>query len=76
MIPLIMLAVESQNVIALRTIKLLSGDYDAVSEAQLMVSEKVDAAVEAYWSIMSGSSAGSVIDRYRMHVAANAERLK
>jgi hypothetical protein len=76
MLPLFMLAIESQNVIALRTIKMFSGDPDCFDEANLMVSEKVDAAAEACFNIMSGSSAGAVVDRYRTLVAANAERLK
>lgn len=41
-----------------------------------MVTEKIDAAVEAGMGLMSGSSADSVIDRYREHVAANAKRLR
>jgi hypothetical protein len=47
MLPLFMLAIVSQNVIALRTLKMISGDPDALNEAHLMVTEKIDAAVEA-----------------------------
>ncbi|MDB5574812.1 MAG: hypothetical protein JWR79_1969 [Tardiphaga sp.] len=75
MLPLFLLALESQNVIALRTLKLFSGDSDCLSEAHLMVSEKLNAAVEASVSLMSGSSAATVVARYREHVAANAKRL-
>ena len=71
-----MLAIESQNVIALRTFKMLSGDPDALNEAHLMVSEKIDAAIEAGFSVMQGSSTDSIIDRYREHVADNARRLR
>jgi hypothetical protein len=76
MLPLFMLAIESQNVIALRTLKMISGDPDALNEAHLMVTEKIDAAVEAGMGMMSGSSTDSIIDRYREHVAANARRLR
>jgi hypothetical protein len=76
MLPLFMLAIESQNVIALRTLKMFSGDPDALNEAHLMVTEKIDAAVEAGMGMMSGSSTDSIIDRYREHVAANARRLR
>jgi hypothetical protein len=76
MFPLFLLAIESQNVITLRTWKMISGDPDAMNEAHLMVKEKVDAAFEASLSLMSGSSPLSVVDRYRAHVAANAKRLK
>lgn len=74
--PLIMLAIESQNVIALRTLQFFTGDADWFREANLMVMEKVDAAVEAGMSIIAGSTPESVINRYRQHVAANAVRLR
>ena len=47
MIALMLLAVESNGVIALRMLKLMSGDRDALKEASLMVSEKFEAAFEA-----------------------------
>ena len=75
MLPLFMLAIEAQNVITLRTLRLWSGHPDSLNEAHLMVSEKIDASMEAAASLMSGSTAGAVIDRYREHVAANAKRL-
>jgi hypothetical protein len=40
-----------------------------------MVSEKVDAALEAGSMLASGSRPAEVIDFYRKHVAANAARL-
>ena len=73
--PLIMLALESQSVIALRTLKFLTGDADSFAEANLMVKEKIDAAIEATTSLIGGSTADSVINRYREHVGANAIRL-
>ena len=74
--PPIMLAIESQNVITLRTLKFLAGDADSFREANVMVIEKVDAAIEASISIIGGTSPASVIHRYREHVAANALRLR
>ena len=76
MLPLFMLAIESQNVIALRTLKMFSGDTDTFEEAQLMVTEKINAAFAASVGLMSGSTTDAIIDQYREHVAANAERLR
>jgi hypothetical protein len=70
-----MLAFEACEVIRLRLAKFASTDEDADNEAQLMVSEKIDAAFEAGASLLAGASAATVIDRYREHVAANAKRL-
>jgi hypothetical protein len=74
-IPFIMLAVESSDVIALRTMKLMSGDSDALREAELMIREKIDAAFEATASLLTGASGDEIVHRYRHHVAANAKRL-
>jgi hypothetical protein len=75
-ISLLMLAVESNAVIVLRTAKLIFCDSDALHESRLMISEKIDAAYEATSSLIAGASADSVIERYRQHVAANAQRLR
>jgi hypothetical protein len=74
-IPLILLAVESSSVMAMRTLKLMAGDHAAMDEARLMINEKVDAAFEATASLMSGASGDEIIRRYRHHVAENAKRL-
>jgi hypothetical protein len=73
--PLLQLVVESNAVIGLRAAKFLFGDRDACYEGRLMISEKVDAAFEAASNLIAGASAYTIIDRYRQHVAANAERL-
>ena len=73
--PAMMLAVESNNVIDIRLRKMANGGVDAVTEGHLMVSEKVGAAMDAGWMLMSGHSSAEIIDFYRKHVAANAERL-
>lgn len=70
-----MLAFEACEVIRLRLTKFAAVDADADREAQLMVSEKVDAMFEAGASLMAGASAADIIGRYREHVAANARRL-
>jgi len=74
-IPLVLLAVESSSVIAMRTMKLMAADGAAMDEARLMINEKVDAAFEATASLIAGASAGEVVHRYRHHVATNARRL-
>jgi hypothetical protein len=69
------LAFESGNVIGLRMMKMMSGGSGSHDEAQLMVTEKVHAMLEANASLWAGGTASSVVDRYREHVAANAKRL-
>jgi hypothetical protein len=73
-IPFILLAAESSSVIALRTMKLMSGGGAAAEEARLMISE-LDAAFEATASLFAGASGDEIIHRYRHHVAVNARRL-
>jgi hypothetical protein len=72
---LIMLAVESNQVVALRMMKLMLGGTGARREAKRMVSEKLTAAFEASVSLMAGASGDDIVGRYRRHVAANAKRL-
>jgi hypothetical protein len=74
-IPFMMLAIESSGVASLRMMKLMSGDKDALREAELMFSEKIDAAFEAGASLIAGASGDDIIHRYRQHVAVNAKRL-
>ena len=69
-----MLGFEAQRVIGLRLAKLATGDAAAV-EAQLMVTEKVAALVEASTTLATGGSHKAVISRYRKHVRANERRL-
>ncbi len=72
---LMLLALEANGVIALRMMKLMRGGRNARREAELMVSEKIKAAVEASASLMAGASGDEIVRRYRKHVAANAKRL-
>lgn len=69
-----MLAIEASEVIALRLSKLASGE-DVADEAVLMVSEKIDAALEAGVSLLTGAPPDAIVARYREHVAANSSRL-
>jgi hypothetical protein len=68
-----MLAIEAGSVINSRLAKMALGD---VSESQLMITEKVVAAFDACSILASGGDASNVIECYRKHVAANADRLR
>jgi hypothetical protein len=70
-----LLAFEANGVIALRMMKLMRGGKRARREAELMVSEKIHAAIEATASLMAGASGDEIVHRYRRHIAANAKRL-
>jgi hypothetical protein len=70
-----MLVLESNRVIGLRMMKFTRGGSQAGHEAQLMVAEKVAAALEAAETLLRGGNFTVVVDRYREHVTANATRL-
>lgn len=70
-----MLAYECQKVVELRLVRLAWGGSEGIAEMQSMISEKVDAAMEAAGTLMTGGSPETVIARYREHVAANTQRL-
>jgi hypothetical protein len=72
---LTMLAVESQQVICLRTMKLAAGGRKAHKEARLMVTEKAVAGLQESWRLMIGAAPQSTVKRYRKKVRANARRL-
>ena len=72
---LMKLGVEANAVIALRMMKLLRGGKSGRRDAELMVSEKIHAAIEAAASLMTGASGSEIVHRYRQHVARNAKRL-
>ncbi len=71
----LLLALESSEVIRLRVAKLAGGGVDARYEAHLIVSEKVDAVFEVSARLMSGATVINVINQFREQVAANARRL-
>ena len=70
-----LLAVESSEVIALRTIKLMFGGDDAAREVNLMIGEKFGAAIQTTADLFSGVTGSEIIEGYRQQVAANADRL-
>ena len=74
-VPLMLLALESSEVIALRTIKLMFGGEDAAREVSLMIGEKFDAALQTTADLFSGVTGSEIIEGYRQQVAANADRL-
>jgi hypothetical protein len=73
--PLILLVAEANEVMVLRMMKLQRGGRSARREANLMVSEKINAAIEATASLVAGASGDEILHRYRQHVAKNAKRL-
>ncbi|HMN71244.1 MAG TPA: hypothetical protein PKA55_05185 [Rhodoblastus sp.] len=71
-----MLALEAQQVIALRLTRLaLGGPAVAARETRRMVSEKAVAAVETGLHLAAGGSAHKVVRNYRRKVQANRDRL-
>jgi hypothetical protein len=71
---LTMLLLESNEVAALRLAKFAEGEA-IWDEAEIMISEKIGAGVEAFTSLSRGEDALNVINRYRELVAANYGRL-
>jgi hypothetical protein len=72
---LMMLAAEANGVVGLRMMKLMRGGNGARSEAERMVREKIDAALEATTSLMVGASGEKIVRQYRKRVGSNAKRL-
>jgi hypothetical protein len=75
LMPFIWLGIEANEVVGLRMMKITSGGPAAISEIQLMIAEKMDAAAEASTSLICGQSPMAVVARYREHVANNRQRL-
>lgn len=75
------LGVEAQSVIALRTLKMAAGGTAANEEISLMVSEKVQAAMDAQFEMTKAAMAGradgpaKAVALYRRRVRANRKRL-
>jgi hypothetical protein len=72
---LTMLAVESQQVIGLRLLRLSLGGARAREEATRMVFEKVTAADQAVSRLIRGASPDSIVQDYRDKVRLNVARL-
>ncbi len=72
---LAMLALESQQVMALRMIKLAAGGSSAATEVQRMAAEKIEAFVHESQRVLAGATHASVVKRYRKRVRSNRRRL-
>lgn len=79
---LCMLSAEAASVMSLRMIRLAAGGSAGVKEAELMLAEKVQAAVELQTRFMTGAIemtplgvAQGFLKHYRDKVAANSKRL-
>ena len=72
---LMMLTVESHQVIWLRSMKLAAGGTKAEKEARLMVSEKMLMASLEGGRMLMGATSANVVKRYRSKVRANVKRL-
>ncbi len=70
-----LLALESQQVIGLRLMKIALGGAGASHEAQRMVTEKVAAFGEATLEVATGGTPHAVVKGYRKKVRANRRRL-
>ena len=70
-----LLGLEAQSVVGMRLSQIAMGQ-GTPAEAQLMVSEKLLAFMDATTTVAAGGSAHLVVDSYRQRVQANAERLR
>ncbi len=77
-----MLAIEAQQVIALRLTKMAFGGPDVQAEAELMVSEKLETMAESSGMMIRAAMSGThdlgvekIIQLYRRKVRANRRRL-
>lgn len=77
-----MLGAEAASVIALRTARIAAGGSAGAAEAELMVTEKVRAAIELQTRLMTGTlgttplrATQGTLKHYRRKVAANKRRL-
>ena len=70
------MGIDAQQVIARRLAKIAKGGPAANREATKMMAEKVAAANQAGFMLMSGKSPQQILTMYRRKVAANRKRLK
>ncbi len=70
-----MLYAEAQQVVILRTVKILAGGAASEREARRMVSEKAAAAAETVVNAALGEKPDRLIRAYRSKVRANRRRL-
>ena len=69
------LAIEAQQVIGLRVLRIAAGGATAQAEITRMMTEKAFASAEAVTTVAMGGSARKVMRRYRTRVKANVRRL-
>jgi hypothetical protein len=76
------LGMETNTVIALRTLKIAGGGSAAMTEASLMVTEKIEAAVEAQTRLLTGGfgtspsgASRALVRHYGKKVRSNRKRL-
>jgi hypothetical protein len=69
------LGLEAQSVIGMRLAQIAKGQ-GTPAEAQLMVTEKMLAFMDAATTVATGGSAHTVVEGYRRRVQANARRLR
>lgn len=70
-----MLAIESQQVILMRMLRLSTGDQAAAEEAARMIGEKILAMNETALALAMGGNAHGIVKHYRGKVRANRRRL-
>jgi hypothetical protein len=77
-----LLAADAQTVIGLRMLKLAAGDRASATEAQLMISEKLEAVAQVQVQMLTDTLSGSghlatqrALAHYRRKVGANRRRL-
>ena len=70
-----LLALEAQSVIGLRLAQIAIGQGTS-AEAQLMMTEKMLAFMDAFTTVAAGGSAHTVVEDYRWRVQDNARRLR
>lgn len=70
-----MLAVEAQQVIGLRLMKIATGGATARAESSLMVAEKISEAFGATSMLIRGKSSHAVLKKVRVRVRSNRRRL-
>jgi hypothetical protein len=70
-----LLTLEAQSVIGLRLAQIAMGQ-GTPTEAQLMVTEKMLAFMDAATIVATGGSAEAIVEGYRKRVQANARRLR
>lgn len=70
-----LLGLEAHSVISLRLAQIAMGQ-GTPAEAQLMVTEKMLALMDATMTVAAGGSAHQIVQDYRRQVQANARRLR